>query len=243
MDVLSRSLAVLVLACAVAAGTVGSTASSAGARRRLHARVGLGHATRRLRVPDDLTRQLPPREPRAQAARRFLGVAGIGRLEGPAHGEVRLHGAQRSGSAGCPQHGRADGRVRGLRRLGREHRRGLPDACSSRQRLAQLSRPPCEHRERELCRDRLRRGGERLGPDLLGAHVLEQRWGLGPAASAGTRARAARTAAARSTADDAQAARAGATRAGAAPATGPARVTASRAKSRLGRQPAHLHGR
>ena len=65
--------------------------------------------------------------------------------------------------------------MRCRRQLGREHRSWLPDACIRRQRLARLARPPRQHRECELCLDGRRRCGERIGPALLGTHVLVQR--------------------------------------------------------------------
>jgi hypothetical protein len=65
--------------------------------------------------------------------------------------------------------------VRCRRQLGREHRSRLPDACIRRQRLAELGRPSSQHREPELRLDGLRCRLERLGPDLLGTHVLVER--------------------------------------------------------------------
>ena len=132
------------------------------------------------------------REPRARAAHRLLGPAGIGRLEGAAHGQVQLHGPRRSGAPRSRAYRRADGGVRRHRQLGREHRRGLPDAGLRRQRLARLAGAPREHRERELHRDRLRRRGELFGPDLLGSHL--QHGGGKRAASASASAAASASA-------------------------------------------------
>ncbi len=216
MDVLSRSLAVLALVCAIAAGTVGSTASTA--RRddrggRLFTGLGLGDATGRFRRADRRPRQCAPRHARAEPTRRRLGSPGLGGLEGAPHGEVRLHGTRRSGSARRAERRRADGRVRCHRRLGREHRRRIPDTSIRLQRLVGITRSSCEHREPELRLDGGGCGVERHGPDLLGAHVLVEwervclRLRLRPAASStatsqpctgpGARSRAAPAAAAR----------------------------------------------
>jgi hypothetical protein len=58
-----------------------------------------------------------------------------------------------------------DGRSRG------EHRGRLPNAGRSRQRLAGITGPPREHRERELPVDRHRLGGVVLGPELRDVDV------------------------------------------------------------------------
>ena len=130
------------LAAAVAASLVAAPSSGTGhrARRRLHPWRILGRRAHRSRERGDQARERPSRLARAAHSCPSPRPHTVRRLEGPPHGDVSLHGARRPGAAGRPNRRRTDHRMRLLGRLGREHRRGLPDCRERGRRLARLAR-------------------------------------------------------------------------------------------------------
>ena len=108
-------------------------------------------------------RRARERASRPARARRSAGVRLSGelrRLEGTAHGALRLHAAQRPGSAGRSQRGSAARGVRVHERgVGREHRVRLSHFGGCDGRLARLVRASRQHREPRLHGDRRRRRG------------------------------------------------------------------------------------
>ena len=109
-------------------------------------------------------------------------------LEVAPHGVLPLHAARRSRPARRPRRQRPAAGLRlpgNDRGLGREHRLRLRDRQRGHAGLAQLARPPRQHRDGELPRDRRRRSREQQRHDLLDAGVrhLDDRRLDAPAAS------------------------------------------------------------
>ena len=140
------------------------------ARGSMHACGGLGNPARRPCRADDRARQRLQGLPGAASARRVADPLGLRRLEGAAHGPLRVHVAQRPGTAGVPLDGPAHVRLRLCGRLGREHRVRLPERAGRGRWLAQLARTSREHREPELGRDRVG-CSRRHRLRLLGSHL------------------------------------------------------------------------
>ena len=169
--------------------------------RRLRGRLRLGDTAGRSRDTDDAVGERASGPTRTAAARCRPGAASGGRLEVTAYGEVRVHGPRRSGPAGCAECGRSNRRVWLHLELGGEHRLRLPDCCFGRRRMARFPGSPREHRESELCGDRIRCRPQRVRPSLLGAdlrHDAERR-----RTGTGTRSAAAAPAGAPSDPDNA----------------------------------------
>ena len=150
-------------------------------RRRLHARLRLGHAPPGPRDAGRAAREPASRLARADPAGRDDAAHERGDLEVAAHGPLPVHAARRSGAAGGAQRQRPPARLRvsgDVRGLGREHRLRLRDRERGHAGLAQLLRPSRQHREPELPRDRRRRRGLEHRQDLLDAGVrhLDHRW-------------------------------------------------------------------
>ena len=178
MDVLSRSLAVLVLACAVAAGTLGSTTTSAGAAAAAgDCTPGSDWGT----VRDDFASQTIAlvNSHRTSIGLKALSVSSA--LQASAVWKAR-HMAKYAYMAHndpAPPVARTTGERMAACGVsggwGENIAAGFPTPGLGRQRLAELGRSPGEHRERELHGDRLRCRGEQLGADLLGAHLQHER--------------------------------------------------------------------
>ena len=120
---------------------------------QLHPHQLLGHKPRRPRLPGRQPDQPVPRRQRPLPAGQLLQPHRLLRLEVAAHGRLRLLRPRRPRPPDRPRRLPTRQRLRLQRQqLGREHRLGLPQRPSRRQRLARLPRPQSQHRKRQPTR-------------------------------------------------------------------------------------------